>query len=415
MIISVDYWRQEIEFADPRLIFDGSGPNSIEAVVGAVPVSTDIATNNPSGPFNNLGVPGAKSFHLIAPGYGDLAGVAVGTANPYFVRMASAPQATILEDALAQSPTFFTASLIGGNDVLAYATSGGAGEDQTGNLDPTTYGFNDITDPTLFGGIYANIIGALTANGAKGVVTNVPFITSLPYFTTVGHDVIPMDAPTVTAVNAAYAAYNGGLQQIATLGLISQEEATKRTINFEVKANNAVVIVDEDLTDLSAQGLPSIRQATAEDLLVLTSGGVIGTLADPTNPASVNGVGVALGDQWVLTPEEQAAVRAATEAYNATIVQVANANDNLAFVDLNAILESLASGGVTFGDFTLTSNLVTGGAISLDGVHLNARGYSYMAYEYLKAIDSQFGSSFIASGNFPNPGDFPTNYGPSLP
>ena len=36
-----------------------------------------------------MGVPGAKSFHLVTPGYGSVAGVANGTANPWFARFAT--------------------------------------------------------------------------------------------------------------------------------------------------------------------------------------------------------------------------------------------------------------------------------------------------------------------------------------
>ena len=82
-----------------------------------------------------MGVPGAKSFHLLAPGYGNLAGVPLGLANPYFARMASKSKRDCFGRALAQNPSFFTLSLMGGNDVLSYALSGGTGVDQTGNPD----------------------------------------------------------------------------------------------------------------------------------------------------------------------------------------------------------------------------------------------------------------------------------------
>ena len=58
----------------------------------------DLMTPIP-GPFNNFGVPGAKSFHFVAPGYGDLNGVLQGTANPYFARMASSPVTIVIGDA----------------------------------------------------------------------------------------------------------------------------------------------------------------------------------------------------------------------------------------------------------------------------------------------------------------------------
>ncbi len=392
----------------PRLFFDGAGP---------VPVPgspTTEVTNVLSGPFNNVGVPGAKSFHVVAPGYGNVAGVATGAANPYFARFASDPSTTMLADALAQNPSFFTLSELGGNDVLGYATSGGTGVDQTGNLDPATYGGNDITDPNVFAATLSGIVDAMTANGARGALTNVPFITDLPHFTTVPYNPIPLDAATAAAVNGAYAAYNGGLQLALGNGLISAEEAAARTISFSESPANAVVIEDEDLTNLGALGLPSIRQATPDDLFVLPSLSFIGTLANPADPLSVNGVAVPLADNWVLIPSEQEAILNATNAYNATISAIASANSNVALVDLNSVLTEASTTGVMFDDFTLTTNLVTGGLVSLDGIHLTGKGYALMANEFLKALDAQFGTNFVASGTTAKAVNYPTNYSPTL-
>ncbi len=69
------------QIATARLYFNGSGP----VTVSGTP-TTEVSTVL-SGPFNNLGVPGAKSYHLVAPGYGNVAGVATGAANPYFAQI----------------------------------------------------------------------------------------------------------------------------------------------------------------------------------------------------------------------------------------------------------------------------------------------------------------------------------------
>jgi len=317
-------------------------------------------------------------------------------------------------------------SEMGGNDVLSYAISGGTGENQLGNFDPSTYGTNDITDPNVFADVFSGLVTTLTSGGAKGVVSNVPNITDLPHFTTVPYNPIPLDAATAEYLNsaAAYGAYNVGVSQafayMVGVGLMTQADADaeieKRTIEFSESETNAVVIMDEDLTDLTGlnPALVNMRQATAEDLFVLSSSSFIGTEAVPGNPLSINGVAVPLSDQWVLTPEEQLAIADATDAYNITIKAIADSNDNVALVDLNAILTELSSSGISFGDYILKADLVTGGTISLDGIHLTARGYSYMAYKFLEAIDSSFGSNFIASGNVPDAGDFPTNYSPTL-
>ena len=397
----------------PRLIFNGSAPARLDAVP-----TTELTTKASGASFNNFGITGAKSFHLTFPGY--------ATLNPYFGRMASAPTATVLEDALAQSPTFFTLSEVGGNDVLGYATSGGTGVDQSGNLNATSYGPNDITDPNVFASVFSNMVTALTANGAKGVVATVPNVDLLPFFTTVPYNPVPLDAATAGAVNNAYAQYNAGIQQafgaLVLQGVMPQDKATveiaKRTISFS-EGNNPVVIIDENLTDLEAlnpmfAGLKQFRQTTEEDLLVLTSSSFIGTLADPNNPLSVNGIGVALADQWVLTPEEQNNLKVATDAYNATITGIASANENVALVDLNAILREAAA-GIEFDDYSLTTNLVTGGLVSLDGVHLTSRGYALMANKILEAIDSKFGSNFTKANNgLAKAANFPTNYSPKL-
>ena len=399
---------------DPRLVFGGAGPVPLESVIGPVTVTTDIALNNPAGPFNNLGVPGAKSFHLLAPGYGNLGNLALGLANPYFVRMTgSTPDASVLDLAVTQSPSFFLL-WIGSNDVLGYVLSGGDGTDPiTPVSGPPGVGFDQS---------YGALIATLTASGAGGVVANIPDLTKIPYLTTVPYNPVPLDAGTATAVNGAYALYNGGIQAaLAALqgtGLFTEEEANARLISFEASATNAVVIEDESLTDLGAinpafAGLPKIRQATAEDLIVLPASIFIGTLADPNNPLSVNGVAIPLEDKWVLLPSEQMEVTDAITAYNGTISGAASAA-GLAIVDANNLLDQLVNGGLSSGDFTLTSDLVTGGAVSLDGVHLTSRGYALIANEFMKAIDATYGSNFEASGNLVDIGNYPTNFSPTL-
>jgi lysophospholipase L1-like esterase len=399
----------------PRFYFDFD--SSLPARLSAMPTTELTAVL--SGPFNNFGAPGAKSFHLGVAGYGQL--------NPYFGRMASSPTATVMGDALAQNPTFFTLSEIGGNDVLGYALSGGSGVDRSPNtaenLDPANYGVNDITNPNVFASVFSGMVTALTANGAKGVVANVPYITNLANFTTVPYNPIPLDAATASFVNNAYAAYNGGIQQafayLVAVSPMTQEmanaEIAKRTISFAA-GQNAVVIMDEDLTDLTAinPGLISMRQATAADLLLLAGSAFIGTLADPNNPGSINGVAVPLGDQWVLTPQEQSAIKTATDAYNTTIAAIAASNPNVALVDFKGVLAE-ASTGIKFDAYTLNTKLVTGGLISLDGVHLTARGYALMANKILAAMDAEFGTNFTtATRGLAKAGDYPTNYSPAL-
>ena len=374
-----------------RLFLDfSSGDPAPTPVAG---MGTTEISNIISGPFNNMGIPGAKSYHLGAPGYGNVAGVAMGTANPYFARMASAPDATVIGDAATQNPSFFSL-WIGNNDVLGYATAGGAGVDQTGNPDPTTYGSTDITDPTAFAGILDGLLQVLTANGSDGVIANIPDVNTIPFFTTVPHNPVPLDAATADLLNSAYAVYNGTLQQLVGL-FITAEEAARRTITFAEGDTNAVVLIDENLTDLTGidPALINMRQATANDLLVFTSQTFIGTLANPNDPTSINGVAIPLADQWVLTPEEQDAVATATTSYNQTIAALA-AQYDLALVDAKAYLDGVVANGVMLSDGSVvTDTYATGGGFSLDGVHPSPRGYALLANLFIEAINEKYGSN----------------------
>ncbi len=374
--------------------------------------------------YHNMGVPSAKSFHLLLSGYGNLAGVAMGTANPYFVRHATTPEATVLGDAMSMNPTFFT-NWIGSNDVLAFATSGGVGVDQTGNTNPYTYGSNDITDPTYFAGVYNAIIETLTANGAKGVVATIPNVTSIPYFTTVPY--APLPAETIAA-NPQVELLVGLYQFLsaATNGRISP-------LKLEPGQVNALLIEDEDLPSLSAQitayaansGNPLLqayatqlgqlygkaRHATANDLILLTTSGVIGT----ENPASIapfniNGITFPLQDQHVLTANEAQMVATATAAFNNAIKSIAQAK-GLAIADMNAIMAQLADnttglktddGQVYYANYFSTDRLHTT-LFSLDGVHPNAKGYAIVANEIIKVINQHYNAHLPLL----NPADYP--------
>lgn len=407
-----------VQIGSTRLVIDASEGRP-ENIAGT---STIEVSNLQATAYNNMGVPGAKSFHLVAPGYGNIAGVALGQSNPYFVRHATSPSATVLGDAMSKTPTFFT-NWIGANDVLSYATNGGAQSDGvtpaadhnlTGNMNPATYGGNDITNSTVFASVYSTIVNTLISGGAKGVVATVPSVTSIPYFTTIPYNPVPLDNATATQLNSGYATYNGGLDLAFSNGLITNQERLQRKINF-VAGQNPVVIVDSDLTNLSGLGLPSYRMTTAQDLIVLPARSVIGTVVGG-NPAMINGVSVPLANKWVLTANEKTKVANATASYNAAIVTIAN-NNGLAVADMNAIMNQLVTGLQIETGQIYTANYFSGVAtessvlFSLDGVHPNARGYAVISNEIIKVINQHYNANLplVYVNDFPGINIVPTN------
>ncbi|MCF8715370.1 G-D-S-L family lipolytic protein [Joostella atrarenae] len=401
------------EIADNRrVIVIGADGSQTPQILEGTP-TTDI-TNVLEGPFNNMGVPGSKVYHLSLPGYGNIANLSLGAANPYFIRMASSPDVSVIEDAASQNPTFFSL-WIGNNDILGYATTGGVGVDQTGNIDPRTYGGNDITDPNVFAASYNTLLEKLTENGAKGVVANIPDVTTIPYFTTVPYNPVPLDEATATSLNTQLI---GPLKQILTA--FGQGD---RVVLLQPGAN-PLMIKDEDLTDLSAQlnaalqanGIPAqqaalmaslygqARHATAEDLVTLPTSSLIGT-AQAGIPEPFNNVGVTypLQDESVLIPSEQANIATAQTAYNATIEGLATQYD-LAFVDAEALMTQLANGGISFDGGNITNTFATGGAFSLDGVHPTQRGYAVLANNMISVINQKYNATVPSL----NPGAYPT-------
>lgn len=401
-----------------RLYFNGTSPVN----VAGVPV-TEVTTKV-TGALNNFGVPGAKSYHLLAAGYGNPAGVPSGLANPYFARFSSSSSATVLADALTQQPTFFSL-WIGGNDVLGYAMSGGTGVDQTGNLDPTTYGGSDITDPTVFKNVYNGLVTQLLSNNKKGVIANLPYINTLPHFTTVpvnpltssvlGGGNVAVGEATIDALNAQL--YGPLKQALTAFGAGDRINLLSKT------TANPLLIKDETLTNLSAQITAALtpalggtqaaffgsvfgqaRQAkTKEDFALLTTQGLIGAAPSASNsglgfapPAPLNKFGITypLQDGAILTKDEVSKLKVATDAYNLTIDEVVAANDGkIAFVDARAIMNQLVNGGIRFGNYHMTASFVTGGTFSLDGIHPSARGYALIANKFIEAINKEFGST----------------------
>jgi lysophospholipase L1-like esterase len=317
-----------------------------------------IGTPVSGGPFNNVGVPGAKVTHLLAPHYGDPAGLQTGTANPYFVRFASSTATSVLADALAVNPTFFSL-WIGNNDVLGYATSGGAADVITPVDGNPGFGF---------AASYGYIIQTLKTKASAGVVANIPDITSIPFFTTVPYNAIVLtDQAQVDALNAAYdALYNVGAQELGLPEIIWS------------LGPNPMVIAD-------ASNPLTMRQITSDELVLLTI---------PQDSLKCGGWGSQkpVPNQFVLTATEKAFVTDAVSAYNQIIKSVAEVND-LAFVDANDYMKQASDTGIKVDGVTFSNAFVRGNLFSTDGVHLTPQGNALVANLFIDAINAKYSAS----------------------
>jgi hypothetical protein len=391
---------------------DGSlrGRSFINTTTGTIQFKTGSALVKSTGSVSNFGVPGARLIDAPVGGY--------GTANPFFDNFQSSTSASILSDAIAANPTLFT-FWMGDNDVLGYAISGGSAGEAFVPTNPNT-----LTSTDAFSASISSILTALSAGNRAGFVPNLPPVTTLPFFQVVtssaaGFRLIPLDQATATAVNGAYAAYNGGLQAAVAGSLITEAERVRRSIQF-VAGSNAPVITDESLTNLSALGLPSIRQADANDRYPLTASQVIGTLQTPGNPNSVIGVGVPIPDQFTLTSSEQVNVITRTALLNVIITAQVAARPNLTLVDMHPLFANLfgltatqatqlaltpagvqaADGvlgirveGATLVPLSLSASAIFSSVFSSDGIHPNGQGAALLANEIIKSINQRFSAT----------------------
>lgn len=349
------------------------GETSLAPTVGT-PYSSASFFNpvGQNGPFNNVGIPGARVIHLNLPGYGNPANLITNppSANPYYVRFVNPSNIdeTVVEAAVRAKPTFFEL-WIGNNDVLGYATSGG---DEGGDA---------ITPQGTFAALYNRTLDSLTKNGAKGAVANIPNIIDIPYFTTIPTGTSAIDAQTAALLNAAYSAYNAGLDQVVANNSAFKPEADLRKISFKAGQFNQFVVLDPSLTPI--QGLPSIRQIRNGEFLTLTTPGDSLLCAQWGTAKPIPG-------NFHLTTTEVKKITDAIGGFNLTIRTAANAR-SLAYVNVSSKLSELASDrGITISGINFNSALVSGGAFSLDGVHPSTRGYAIIANEFIDAINRTY-------------------------
>ncbi|TXH54408.1 MAG: hypothetical protein E6Q89_08075 [Bacteroidia bacterium] len=95
--------------------------------------------------------------------------------------------------------------------------------------------------------------------------------------------------------------------------------------------------------------------------------------------------------RFVLDAKEVGYVQTATTNFNNVIKTVAG-EKKMPVVDMFSYLKTLQT-GIKYNGLTLTPTFVSGGAFSLDGVHLTPRGYALAANEMIRVINSFYQSN----------------------
>ena len=231
---------------------------------------------------------------------------------------------TAVQEALALHPTFITL-WIGNNDALGAAIAGRAVEGET------------LTPVNVFRNRYQSLVDSLTPSGAFIVAANVPDVTSIPFVTTIPPVVVNPATRQPVLLNG---------QPVPLIG------------PHGPLASNSFVTLNA--SSLLAEGI-----------------GI---------PTSVGGRGTPLPDSVVLDADEVAVIQDHIAGYNQAIRDIAGPA-GVAILDINAVLQEFANGGRSVGGVRLTSDFLTGGIFSYDGVHPTDLGYAVVANEWIRVIN----------------------------
>jgi lysophospholipase L1-like esterase len=327
---------------------DCNGVTSLSPVSysGTVDTAGSMASIAAQGPYNNVGVPGIRCIDYVTAGYA--AGALMLGGVGYAYRFYPNPLTNRPLDVAALLPATFFTIWLGNNDVLGYATGGGEGA--VGGT-----GTGDISSTAAFKTAYDSVVNVMTANGAKGVLINIPDVTTIPFFTTIPFNGLVLDSITAANLSTVYSVFG---------------------ISFQEGPNRFII---EDSTQPY-----HFRQIEAGEYLLLTT-------PQDSLKCSKWGSLKPIPRKYVLDKNEVANVKAATAAFNQIIADNAQAH-GLALVDANSYMKSLQS-GIIFNGVTFTPTFVSGGAFSLDGIHLTPRGYALVANEIIRKINATYHSS----------------------
>jgi hypothetical protein len=306
----------------------------------------------PNQKFTNWGIPGLKMIEMVSTLIGNPTNQ---NYNPFFGRMSmdqyvlpgSGNWSTVQENILFGGYPTFSSVYLGIEDLLPFAKSGATASPMSPLSGLPNVGFDESI---------AQLLSQLSSANAKGVVATLPDVTQFPYFTTIPYNGLKLDAASVATLNQIY----------GPLGFSFQEGANP----FMIEDPNA--------------GMFGVRPMLPGELILLSV---------PLDSVKCHQMGSVfpLRDEFVLTLDEIQQVQARTLAFNQSIRSHAN-DVGFAIVETAPFYEKLQTGFV-FNGVSLSAKFVSGGAFSLDGIHLNARGNALLTNEFLKTINQKFKSN----------------------
>ena len=329
--------------------------------------SLTTSAYSPQNKFTNFGVPGLRMIDMVSTAFGN---INLPQHNAFFARMSkdqfnlpgSGNYLSVQENIFDGGNPTFCSIYLGIEDVLPYARSGA-----TQNLMSPLAGFPGIG----FEESLTQLCEQLHSQNVKAVVGTIPDITQMPYFTTIPYNGLNLDEANAASLNQIY----------GPLGF-----------SFTVGSNSFMI---ED----PAAGAFGVRPMVEGELILLSV---------PLDSMKCHQYGSVypLRDEFVLTIVELQEIRNQLLAYNQVIRQHSNFY-GFAVAETADFYAKLYDGFV-YNGVSMSAKFVSGGAYSLDGIHLNPRGNALLANVFINAINKTYKSTiplanalFYSSTYFP--------------
>jgi len=213
-------------------------------------------TNKIPGTYQNLGMPGIRVKDIVMNGYG--ASPEIG--NPYFYRILAENEAfKSYLDKVSEAEVSLYTCWLGNNDVLGYATSGGAfGVD--GNPPIGLGGFTPVDE---FRDNYDALINVLEGKGAKGVLGTIPNVTNIPFFTSIAWNSIVLDEASAAIANGFYSSQIDPLVEAGVESTLINLVATDTVVSVAVIPPLADTTVWTGAYQAAIQGGATEQEAVA--------------------------------------------------------------------------------------------------------------------------------------------------------
>ena len=314
--------------------------------------------------LNNVAVPGARAADLTAT---------TGTSASNILTSLFLGGKTQVQKAVEALPTFASV-WIGGNDVLAAAS--------TGFIVPVAGASPGITPQASYtASVDAAVTGLLAGNAnLKGILIGVPNVNNIPLFFPVA----------VLQTNAAFLA---GFDQASGRVATSTDPFKAAPLQIDPNCTGAgSTLISFPLAgqiaafrnDTNATGQPPKAATSRRGHPPYIACGVSSTPGAPPAP---------VGDALILTAAEQATISSSTDAYNTYLSGKATAL-GWAYVNPNVLLDSLRTAGqVPVAPNIGSSTAPFGAWFSLDGFHPSTQAHRAIMNHVAKAINTTYTTS----------------------